>query len=68
MHLDINLIMYSNVKSTDLPLGLVPALLLFTLCRSDMVLARSFVLVYKGTLLNSGRLDLDQREIRSERD
>ena len=35
---------------------------------SDMLLARSFVLVYKGTLLNSVRFELDserfvQREI-----
>ena len=36
--------------------------------KCNMVLARSFILVYKGTLLNSVRLDLDWREIRSERD
>ena len=43
-------------------------LLLFTLCKCNMVLAGSFVLIYKGTLMNSVRLELDserfiQREI-----
>ena len=68
--------MYSNVKRTD-TFGIVlefscrfwkPALLLFTLCKCDIILVGSFVLIYKGTLLNSVRLELDlerfvQREI-----
>ena len=41
---------------------------MFTLCKYDIVLARFFVLVYKGALLNSLGLELDserfvQREI-----
>ena len=34
-------------------------LLLFTLCKCDMIPAGSFVLIYKGTLLNSVRWELD---------
>ena len=34
-------------------------LLLLTMCKCDMVLVDSFVLIYKGTLLNSFRLELD---------
>ena len=41
---------------------------MFTLCKCDMILAGSFVLIYKGTFAEFGEMGIRFREIRSERE